>query len=155
MTGAENRGFDKDAAVREAEATLRLVAQLPSPAGLEERVQQTLRTTPAAGRLLAWPERQSPAMGWLRGTAAAAIVCVVAGGAWTIYQRVQPVETPTTAVAPRPAAQGGFSTAGAIRTPQTLNGPVLVAPVKKAEPPQTGKKPAAAAKKKPVVPSAK
>jgi hypothetical protein len=61
-----------------------------------------------------------------RSAAAAAIVCVVVGGGWGVYSRVQPAQTPkAVAMPPRVAAPGGFSSAGAMRTPQTLDGPVL------------------------------
>ena len=67
------------------EATLRLIAGLPAPAGLEERVHRALRAAPresqGAGRVLAWPARfRAKAVlesNWMRATAAAAIVFVV------------------------------------------------------------------------------
>ena len=68
---------------------------------------------------------QSPAF---RGAAAAAIVCVVAGGGWRIYSHVQTPAAPTANVITMPARVGGtsgFSSANAIRTPDTLAGPVL------------------------------
>ena len=81
----------------EAEKTLRLVASLPAPEGLADRVQEELRTAPR-GRLLQWPTAllagawmTSPA---LRGAAAAAIVCIVAGGGWRIYSHVQTPRLP-------------------------------------------------------------
>ena len=39
-----------------AEETLRLIASLPAPAGLEDRVHAALRAAPRRGRVLAWPE---------------------------------------------------------------------------------------------------
>jgi hypothetical protein len=60
----------------------------------------------------------------MRAVAAATLVCVVLGGGWSIYSRVQPAETAKGIVLPRhAAAAGGFSNAGAMR--QTLNGPVV------------------------------
>ncbi|HVU46569.1 MAG TPA: hypothetical protein VHD85_10610, partial [Terracidiphilus sp.] len=46
------------------------------------------------------------------------------------YSRVQPWQRHTMPVPVHDGAQGGFGGAGAIRTPQTLNGPVLTHPVK-------------------------
>jgi hypothetical protein len=113
------------------DATLRLIASLPAPEGLEDRIMTTLHAAPRTARILRWPTRSSS--GWTRAAAAAAIVLVVSGVGWGIGSRIQPPQ-PAAArgvVAPlRPAAAaGGFSSAGAMRTPQTLNGPVLVHPV--------------------------
>jgi hypothetical protein len=124
--------------VSPAEETLRLVASLPAPEGIEERIHETLRTAPRRGTVLTWP---AP---WMRAAAAAAIAFVVAGGGWGIYSRVQPGQP---AVPAHVAVPGGFSGAGAIRTPQTLAGPVVSHPAK-AQPaqPKTQKKKAAARK---------
>ncbi len=96
------------------------------------------------GKVVAWPAGRvagnvAGRSAWLsnlmRGAAAAAIVCVAVGGAWGIYARVgggagtSAVSVP---VPVRPA--GGFSSAGAVRTPETLNGPLLRNPVQKHEP---------------------
>jgi len=114
----------------EAEATLRLIAKLPAPEGLVGRVQSGLRAAPKDARVLDWPvvaeSSHSWLNGWVRGAAAAAIVCLVAGGAWQISLRMVPAGGGNATAAPvrvRPA--GGFSSAGAMRTPDTLNGPVL------------------------------
>lgn len=120
----------------EFESTLRLLANLPAPAGVEDRVQAGLlsasRTAASKSRILAWPVAPRPEVGWmqsslLRSAAAAAIVAVVIGGGWGISSRLQPAQ-PASAIAtpPRVSAQGGFSSAGAKRTPQTLNGPIVV-----------------------------
>ncbi|HWE84103.1 MAG TPA: hypothetical protein VG267_04120 [Terracidiphilus sp.] len=116
--------------VSAAEKTLRLVSGLPAPEGLADRVQEGLRKAPR-DRLVEWP-RSLMHGGWmtspaLRGAAAAAIVCVVVGGGWRIYSRVQ-APAPTANVITMPArvgSQGAFSNAGAMRTPDTLAGPVL------------------------------
>ena len=119
----------------EAEVTLRLIASLPAPTGLEERVRAGLHAAPRAPRVLAWPVAFSVAGGlnsggWLRGAAAAAIVFVVAGGGWGVYSRVQRPQAAKVITMPvRVAAPGGFSNAGAMRTPNTLNGPVAPIPV--------------------------
>ena len=109
-----------------AEATLRLIAALPAPEGLEDRVQAALNRAPRAARVLAWPTMLRPQAGSLRAAAAAAIVFVVAGGGWAVYLRVQPALQSGAKAAPLHVASpsAGFSSAGAMRTPQTLNGPV-------------------------------
>lgn len=126
-----------------AETTLRLIAQLPAPKGLEDRVLAGLASTPRRGRLLQWPSLRheggawmqgrawTQGSAWMRGAAAAAIVFVVAGGGWGIYTHVQPPQSTKVIVMPRAGAGGGFSSAGAMRTPQTLDGPVVAEPVKK------------------------
>jgi len=65
----------------------------------------------------------------MRSAAAAAIVFVVAGGGWGVYSRVQqPQAARVTVMPPRLAAPGSFSSAAAIRTPKTLDGPVVANP---------------------------
>jgi hypothetical protein len=139
-------------AVVDAEATLRLIAALPAPAGLEDRVHAALgsaaRQTRKPGRVLAWSVPTGsggPSSGWMRSAAAAAIAFVVAGGGWGVYSRVQTLQPARLIPMPaQVAAPGGFAGAGAIRTPQTLNGPVLTHPVKAhAAPAKTAKKAAA------------
>jgi len=115
---------------RHAEETLRLIARLPAPEGLVDRVKSSLRLAPRRSGVLAWPYTLMPGS-WIhspvvRGAAAAAIVCLVAGGGWRIYSHVQPAPTAKVIVMPaRVGNAGGFSNAGAMRTPDTLNGPVL------------------------------
>ena len=111
------------------EETLRLIAKLPAPDGLEDRVNAGLKSAPRTGHILEWPAMLQPAGGWIRGAAAAAIVFVVAGGGWGIYMRVQPNQPAKVIAMPRAGAGGGFSSAGAMRTPQTLNPPVIAAPI--------------------------
>jgi hypothetical protein len=111
----------------EADATLRLIASLPAPEGLAERVRGGLHagTVREGARVLNWPMSARNGIGWLRGVAAAAIVCVVAGGAWLISAKA-PAAGGSAVAAPvhvRPA--GGFSNASAMHTPDTLKGPVL------------------------------
>lgn len=112
-----------------AEATLRLIAQLPAPKGLEDRVIAGLHAAPRSSRILQWPAVLHPASSWMRGAAAAAIVFVVAGGGWGIYTRVQPNQPTKVIVMPRAGVGGGFSSAGAMRTPQTVKGTIVAAPV--------------------------
>jgi hypothetical protein len=111
------------------EETLRLIASLPAPQGLEDRVQAALHSAPRTARILDWPAALGPQSAWLRAAAAAAIVFVVAGGGWGVYSHVQQGHPARVIVQPAPGpAAGGFSGAGAMRTPQTLNGPVVVRP---------------------------
>lgn len=141
-----------------AEETLRLLAKLPAPAGLEKRVQSALDAAPRRGRVLAWPRTLRPNSGWMRGAAAAAIVFVVAGGGWGVYTRVELNQPAKVIVMPaRMPAIGGFGGAGAIRTPQTLPGPKAPQPATKAlVPAKTAKKPVGqpASKRLTVSPSA-
>ena len=114
------------------EDTLRLIAGLPAPAGIEDRVKAGLRAAPKTGRILAWRGPLRPAGGWMyssfvRGAAAAAIVGVVAGGGWRIYSHVQP--PPDAKVIVMPSTGSGFSNANAVRVPQSLDRPVLKHPV--------------------------
>jgi hypothetical protein len=147
-SSAQNPETDHSAEV-EFEQTLRLIASLPAPEGLAERVQAGLKAAgPQKARLLAWPTLRLESVldsGWVRSAAAAALVAVVVGGGWGIASRVQPAQTGRTIVLPpRVGTSGGFSNAGAMRTPQTLNGPVVTsapavhsptpAPAKAAEP---------------------
>lgn len=126
----DNPAQEIAAAAGEVESTLRLIANLPAPEGLELRVKSALRGAPkqSTASLFAWPVNPSfrswAESAWIRGAAAAAIVCIVAGGGWEVYSRVQP--KPTALALPHVA--GGFSSAGAVRTPHTLDGPTLVHP---------------------------
>jgi len=118
-------------AASNAEGTLRLIASLRAPEGLEDRIHEALHAAPRRGRVLAWPGPFKGGHAWMRAVAAAALAFVVAGGGWSVYLRVQP-RLPAKAIrlGPHPAAPGSFEGASAMRTPQTLNGPVLTHPVK-------------------------
>ncbi len=125
-----------------AEETLRLIASLPAPAGLEDRVHAALQRTQRPGRVLAWPRSD-----WMHTAAAAAIFFVVAGGGWGVYTHVEHGQNsqPGKVIAMPPAMQpGSFSGAGAIRKPQTVAGQSVTLHVK-TRPAQhkTTKKPAA------------
>ena len=117
----------------EFEETLRIVARLSPPEGLEDRVRAGLRAAMPKARILHWPVVLRLENAWMqnlaRAAAAAAIVAVVVGGGWGVSSRFQPTQ-PSSAIAvpPHSAGQGGFSSAGAMRTPQTLNGPVVASP---------------------------
>ena len=115
----------------EFESTLRLIARLAPPEGLEGRVQAGLKAAPAVGgaRILPWPAALRMDSAWLRSAAAAAIVAVVIGGSWGVYLRVQSIQPVRAITVPlHLSTQGGFSSAGAMRTPQTLNGPMVEHP---------------------------
>jgi hypothetical protein len=113
-------------AARDAEATLRLIAGLPAPEGLEERVIAGLRSGPRSGRVLSWPRLLNPTESLLRSAAAAAIVFVVVGGGWGVYSRVQPISA--IMAPPSTGTAGAFSNAGAVRVPQTVPAPVVIQP---------------------------
>jgi hypothetical protein len=142
MSYRDQDGFSNDSGGGDAEATLRLIARLPSPDGLEDRIHAKLIAAPQRGRVLAWPGAFVPAVGWLRAAAAAAIVCVVAGGGWGVYSHVQPGMIAqgtagthiTNQGAGQGTGQGQFSTGDAVRRPQTLNGPAAPAVVTAATP---------------------
>jgi hypothetical protein len=139
-----------------AEETLRLLASLPAPAGLEERVHTALSAAPRRSRVLAWSRGRvfagsspiRPETSWMRSAAAAAIVFVVAGGGWGVYTRVEQTQPARVIVMPaRMPVTGGFAGAGAMRPPQTLPGPkapqpIQSGPVSSLTQPATSKKPA-------------
>jgi hypothetical protein len=137
MSNPVEDGFSRDSGGGDAEAALRLIARLPAPDGLEDRVHAKLLAAPRSGRVLAWPGAFAAASGWMRAAAAAAIACVVAGGGWGVYSHVQPGMTAqgtsgthvTSQGVGQGAGQGQFSTGDAVRRPQTLNGPAAPAAV--------------------------
>jgi hypothetical protein len=152
------------AALAFLDETLRLIAKLPPPAGLEDRIYAGVQAGVQAGvragllasskaglkaesqagsrfgRLLLWPAQLKPQGAWMesaavRAAAAAAIVCVVLGGGWGIHSRFHRAPLPAAISQPpaspaRIAAPSGFSSAGAMHTPLTLNGPVVAQPAK-------------------------
>lgn len=130
---------DTPAAAADADRTLRLVAGLPAPEGLEERVHAALRSAPRSGRVLSWPSRFVSDSPWRRSAAAAAIAFVVVGGGWGVYSRVQPNNV--IAMPLHAPAQSGFSGANAVHP--TLNGPVLQHPAPVVDPKAVGAKTAA------------
>ncbi|HUX45865.1 MAG TPA: hypothetical protein VMV57_14045 [Terracidiphilus sp.] len=124
----------------QAEAMLRQLAELPAPEGLEDRVKhalrghalrgQVLKGAPQIGGAFFWPENGLVKPGWRRGPAlralaAAAIVLIVVGGGWSVATLGPREEAVPRIALPHVHAPGGFSSAGAMRTPQTLNPPVI------------------------------
>jgi hypothetical protein len=134
MTSSSQNGFDRTAEATDAERSLRLLASLPAPTGLEDRLKSGLRNASQNSSPIPWPLSSGAARwaqsSYMRGAAAAAIVLVVVGGGWGVYSRFQPVSVPAAQVAPQPMSggSGGFSTAGARRTPKTVEVPVIAAP---------------------------
>jgi hypothetical protein len=128
MSPSTEDRFDRNAGALAAEETLRMIALMPAPEGLEDRVKAGLGSSPRRAAVIAWPS--SLAGSWMRGAAAAAIVVVVAGGGWGVYSHIQLAPVPAAAVEQQmPNGTGAFSTAGARHVPQTVEGPVVAAPV--------------------------
>jgi hypothetical protein len=141
MSAYEEKAMGGEHERREAEETLRLIASLPAPRGLEERVHRALRAAPRVSRVAAWPGLRGTGREWMRAAAAAAIVFVIAGGGWGVYRQVQPRQRGNRITVAPHATAGGFAGANAIRTPQTVNGPVLTHPLEAHPPAATsGKK---------------
>lgn len=132
---------------REAEETLRLVAKIPAPEGLEERVQRRLD----AEVLRSAERRHSVWSLWMPGrklqfAGAAVLSAAVAGSAWSVYHG-QRLAADANAAAkqavPAPAkspAGSGFTPAGAVAVPHTL-APIHVAPAPKRKPTAASTKP--------------
>jgi hypothetical protein len=127
--------------------TLRMIARLPAPEGLEERVKAALQLAETPGRVLAWPTmRRAESVwirsGWARGAAAAAIALVVAGGGWRIYSRIEPAQSAKGGALPQAQPSGAFNEAGAMRRPLTVTGPTVkpaVQPALEPTPQRVGK----------------
>ncbi len=136
MTSETTSDFAAASVSSPAEETLRLIANLPAPDGLEGRVHAAVRVAQRRGRVLAWPRALRAESGWMRGAAAAAIVFVVAGGGWGVYTRVESTQIAQNQPAKvivmpaRMPSTGGLSGAGAMRPPLTLPGPTAPEPVK-------------------------
>src|ERR1700679_1223145 len=154
MTSETTSGSVSASVFTPAEETLRLIASLPAPDGLEDRVHAALNAMPRRSRVLAWPRAFRAESGWMRGAAAAAIVFVVAGGGWGVYTRVESTQfaqnqpAKVIVMPARMPSAGGLQGAGAMRPPVTLPGPTAPQPVKigrEASPAQakTAKKPVA------------
>jgi hypothetical protein len=140
MSFSSNSDFDRSAGAIEAETTLRLIASLPAPEGIEDRVKAGVRTADRQASVVSWPnplpgEARSTQVSAMRAAAAAAIVFVVAGGGWEVYSHIRLAPAPTAVAAPARGevgvggGSGGMSAAAARRMPKTLDGPVVAAPL--------------------------
>lgn len=124
--------FGRNAGMLAAEDTLRLIATLPAPQGLEDRVKAGLRSAHRRGTVISWPF--SATGSWMhsagsKAAAAAAIVLAIAGGGWGVYSHIQVAPVPSAFIEPPlPSGAGRFSTAGAVHVPQTVEGPVIATP---------------------------
>lgn len=134
MSLLKQNDADRNAGVTDAEETLRLIAALPAPEGVAERVKHRLHAAPRKSGVISWPT-SATGVHWtqlaaMRAAAAAAIVVAVAGGAWGVYTHIQIAPEPAAVAAPQrvDGGGGGLSTAGAVRKPKTLEGPVIAAP---------------------------
>jgi hypothetical protein len=119
--------------VTAAEKTLRLIAALPAPEGIADRVKYRLHAAPHKAGVISWPSSATGArwtqLSAMRGAAAAAIVFAVAGGVWEVYAHIRIAPEPAAVATPqRIGGSGGLTAAGAVRKPQTLKGPVVVVP---------------------------
>ena len=125
---------EKSVNTTDVDQTLRLVAALPAPEGLAGRVKAHLAKAepvqePVQSRLLAWP---APTPHWKRIAIAAGLLAAVAAGGIGAWQWSTPTPVARTVSSPvRPAQPQNFSTAGAMRTPVTLNGPAVLPAGKK------------------------
>jgi hypothetical protein len=134
MSSSTQNELDRNAGAINAEETLRLIASLPAPEGIEDRVKSGLRVAPHQAGVISWPLSSADGarrtrVQAMRAAVAAAIVFVVAGGGWEVYSHFRLAPAPTAVAAPqRIDGAGGLSAAGAKRTPRTLEGPVVVVP---------------------------
>lgn len=134
----ERKKSAEEVAEEMTRATLRLLATLPAPQGLETRLLAKLGDHPQPKRVLAWPWRVALAeSAGMRAVAAALLVAVLAGGGWGIALLTRTVQQAGASRASVRSGMGGtgFSSAGAMRTPETLKGPAV--PMTVAAPPAT------------------
>lgn len=134
--------YPENQAGREAEETLRLVAQLPPPADLTERVhyrleaQRRLETAGSAATRRGFWSLWMPAQR-LQYAGAALLVLAIAGSAWTVrhagsggVSNGQPIARP---VVPSVSQGAGFGPASSEARPSNLN-PIKVPPAPKKKP---------------------
>lgn len=121
------------------EETLRLVAQLPPPEELTDRVHQRLAHEQAKPLPHGFWAHWMPAQR-LQFAAAAVLTIAVASSTWAVYHtrsgqnamgaHIVPPAPNSPAASPNVQQGGGFSTAGAVRVPPTL-APIKVPPAAK------------------------
>ena len=142
-----NPTYETDEPGHEADETLRLLAELPEPDGLTDRVHQRLTHAQVT------PERRGFWSLWMPAqrfqfAAAGVLVVAVAGSMWSLHRSHPPATGAQSAPAAVPAAvpaaasarqggspadAGGFHSAGAERVPPTLH-PIKVPPAPKKKP---------------------
>jgi len=123
--------------LRQIDETLHLLAQAEIPAGLEVRLKANLRkaaSEPRPAKVLSWPQSgnaaianvASSAFGWHRAVAAIFLAAAILGCAWSVLwqQKTRSASIEQSHPMVRPLPAGGFSNAGAMRTPRTLEGPM-------------------------------
>lgn len=129
----------------EPDETLRLMAKMPAPEGLEERVQRRVDAEMLRGE----EQRHSVWSLWmprrkLQFAGAAVLAAAVAGSAWSVYHGQRAAgNAAVKQAAPAPAksaAGNGFTPAGAVAVPHTL-APIHVAPAPKRKPGAVSTKP--------------
>ena len=148
----ENFSNPKHESGHEADETLRLLAGLPEPAGLTDRVHRRLASAQEA-----MPERRGFWSLWmparrLQFAGAAVLALAVAGSMWSVYRshpqtaggqaagaHATPVANPA-GQGSSPASGDGFHSAGAERVPPTLH-PIKVPPAPKKKPAAAHAKP--------------
>jgi hypothetical protein len=140
-----NQNFKQsDSQPTEAEHTLRLLANLPPPEGLTDRVHRRLKAAPAPGRFSFLTGRRWTAGGLgyssmrLQFAGAALAIVVLAGGTWGVFHlgshgQAGASAQPASNSANPGGAAGGFSNAKAVRVPPTLK-PLHVPPAPKKKP---------------------
>jgi len=123
----------------EAEHTLRLVAALPPPVELTDRVHRRLShaqaSLPRRGFWALWMPAQR-----LQFAGAAVLAVVFAGSAWSVFHakggatgQVPAAHDTASPVSPVSPTAGGFGTAGTERRPSTLT-PIKAPPAPKKKP---------------------
>jgi hypothetical protein len=138
MSFSTQNDLDRNGGAIDAEETLRLIASLPAPQGIEDRVKSGVRAADRQSGVMMWPESSLNKARWtrvsaMRVAAAAAIVLVVAGGGWEVYSHIHLAPEPAAVAVPQRVdgsggGSGGLSAAAARRTPKTLDGPVVATP---------------------------
>jgi hypothetical protein len=129
-------------AAQAAEQTLRLVAALPPPNGLKDRVHRRLHD--AMDELKTGHARRGFWSLWrpmqrLQFAGAAVLCIALAGSAWSVYHNrsaasnAVPVSTKTSAPTAQPAPASTFHSAGAERVPPSL-APIKVPPASRKKP---------------------
>lgn len=129
MSFSTQTDADRTAGLTDAEKTLRLIAALPAPEGVADRVKHRLHAAPRKAGVISWPTSGNARwtqLSAMRAAAAAAIVFVVAGGAWEVYTHIRIAPEPAAVAIPqRIDGSSGLAASGAVRKPQTLEGPVV------------------------------